>query len=189
MGTVAFHFFRPASERFDPTAQRAQIVIKQSFSLHLEPVPKVDLHPVLRYQSCEMLERSIKGSLCIVREAACWKFPAPEVVAQTLTTDAFTRTGFVTAIATIQIFFFFTLHNRFSPYRARKDPTCPNRPGTLMVFIFIKKDFSLFRQKISMFSLKGPQSRHISIFSSNFPWISSRQWVPETSQHLSSLDW
>jgi len=58
-----------------------------------------------------MLKRSIESPFRIIRETTCGELSASEMIAYTFTTDTFSRTGLVTAIAKIQILFFFTFHD------------------------------------------------------------------------------
>ena len=60
-----------------------------------------------------MLNRSIPGSLLFCSEIAGWKLVSLSMVGNAITTDPFSVTGFVGAIAAFQVVIFFAVHGAF----------------------------------------------------------------------------
>ena len=73
------------------------------------------LHPVLLNQAGKMGKRAIKRLFRVIRKTAAGKLAVFQVIAQTVTADAFTRTGLITAVATFKVDGLFTLHKSLSP--------------------------------------------------------------------------
>ena len=68
------------------------------------------LNPLFGHQAGKMIECSIIGAFSIIWKTACRQLPAAQMIAQTLTTISFARTGFITAVTFFKVFFSFTFH-------------------------------------------------------------------------------
>ena len=66
--------------------------------------------PFLLHQPGEVFERSVIGALCVSRETASRQFAAFQMILQAFAADAFSRAGFITAIAVLEMVLFLTLH-------------------------------------------------------------------------------
>ena len=73
--------------------------------------------PFLLHQPGEVFERSVIGALCVSRETASRQFAAFQMILQAFAADAFSRAGFITAIAVLQVVLFVTLHCAPHSYR------------------------------------------------------------------------
>jgi len=74
-----------------------------------------DLQPVFQNQAGKMGKRAIIRLFCIIGKTAAGKLAVFQVVAQAVTADAFTRTGFITAVAAFKVDVLFTFHKSLSP--------------------------------------------------------------------------
>tara|TARA_B100000614_G_C14249293_1_gene370091 strand:+ start:266 stop:568 length:303 start_codon:yes stop_codon:yes gene_type:complete len=68
------------------------------------------LHLALIYKACEGLKRAVPGFLNLIGKAAGRKLSHFQVIGQTIAAGTFPAAGFVSAIATIQVFVFTTFH-------------------------------------------------------------------------------
>jgi hypothetical protein len=72
---------------------------------------------------CDQPRKMLKGPVVrffgTFRETASWKLTAFQMIADAFTADAFFGTGFIAAIATIEVLFFFALHRNL---RAKATP-------------------------------------------------------------------
>ena len=74
---------------------------------------KYFLYFMLRHQFGKMLEGPVVGFFRVFRETARWKFPALQMIRETVAANTFAAAWTVCTVAFIEIFFFFAIHDLF----------------------------------------------------------------------------
>ena len=70
-------------------------------------------YPFFHYQFGKMLEGPVVGFFRVFRETARWKFPALQMIRETVAANTFAAAWTVCTVTFIEIFFFFAIHDLF----------------------------------------------------------------------------